>query len=149
MSVKDDVTLLKQIPLFAKVDESRLNVLAFSTERISVNVGSAIYKDGQPGSAAYVIVEGEVGIRRPDAENGDFDVIARRGSLIGEQCMFAGVPHRGTAIALFDVEAMKISKELFYRVAEEFPDLAAAAVRAVSKKLDATLTDLNIIQRQF
>ena len=85
----------------------------------------------------------------PKRKTATFDVIARRGSLIGEQCMFAGVPHRGTATAIFDVEAMKISKELFYRVAEEFPDLAVAAVRAVSRKLDATLTDLSIIQRQF
>ena len=149
MSVKDDVTLLKRIPLFAKVDESRLNVLAFSTERVTVNAGNALYKDGQPGNAAYVIVDGEVGIRRAQADDDDFDVVARSGSLIGEQCMFAGVPHRGTATAVSNVEAMKISKELFYRVAEEFPDLAIEAIRAVSKKLDATLSDLNIVQRQL
>ena len=34
MSVHDQVVLLRQIPLFAKVDESHLKVLAFATEHV-------------------------------------------------------------------------------------------------------------------
>jgi len=149
MSVKDDVALLKQIPLFAKVDESRLNVLAFSTERISVREGDVLYKNGQPGAAAFVIVDGEIGIRRLNKPDEVPEIIAGPGSLIGEQSMFAGVPYRGTATALATVVVLKISKDLFYRVAEEFPDLAIEAIQAVNEKLDATLADLRLVQRDL
>ena len=149
MAVKDDVALLKRIPLFSKVDESQLNVLAFSTERVTVRKGEILYKHGQPGGAAYVIVDGEIGIQRGTKKEDGPDIIAGPGSLIGEQSMFAGVDHRGTAKALAPVVALKISKELFYRVAEEFPDLAVEAIRAVNEKLDATLSDLRLVQRDL
>lgn len=149
MSVKDDVALLKKIPLFAKVDESRLNVLAFSTERVNIRAGDVLYKNGQPGAAAFVIVDGEVGIRRLSKPGEAPEIVAGSGSLIGEQSMFAGVPYRGTATALSAVVALKISKDLFYRVAEEFPDLAIEAIQAVNEKLDATLSDLRIVQRDL
>ncbi len=149
MAVKDDVALLKRIPLFAKVDESQLNVLAFSTERVAVRKGEILYKHGQPGSAAFVIVDGEIGIKRNDKSEDGPEVVAGPGSLIGEQSMFASTPYRGTATAVSPVMALKISKELFYRVAEEFPDLAVEAVRTVNEKLDATLSDLRLVQRDL
>lgn len=149
MAIKDDVALLKRIPLFGKVDESQLNVLAFSTERITVRAGEVLYKDGQPGSAAFVVVDGKIAIHRGSKAGGEADIIAGPGSLIGEQSMFASVPYRGTATAKEPVVALKISKELFYRVAEEFPDLAVEAMRAVNDKLDATLADLRLVQREL
>jgi CRP-like cAMP-binding protein len=149
MAVKDDVALLKRIPLFSKVDESQLNVLAFSTERVNVRKDEVLYKDGQPGSAAFVVVDGEIGIRRGAATEQDPDIVAGPGSLIGEQSMFASVPYRGTATAMSPVVALKISKDLFYRVAEEFPDLAVEAMRTVNDKLDATLADLRLVQRDL
>ena len=149
MAVKDDVALLKRIPLFAKVDESRLNVLAFSTERVAVRKGHVLYKHGQPGSAAFVIVDGEIGIQRNEKSDSGPEIIAGPGSLIGEQSMFASAPYRGTATAISPVMALKISQELFYRVAEEFPDLAVEAIRTVNEKLDATLSDLRLVQRDL
>lgn len=149
MSVKSDVALLKKIPLFAKVDESRLNVLAFSTERLELGEGGILYKNGQPGAAAFVVVSGEIGIHRLGKPDEAPEIIAGPASLIGEQSMFAGVPYRGTAIALTPVVLLKISKELFYRVAEEFPDLAIEAIQTVNAKLDATLADLRLVQRDL
>ena len=149
MAVKDDVALLKRIPLFAKVDESRLNVLAFSTERVNVRKGDVLYKHGEPGNAAFVVVDGELGIRHHVEADEEPEIVAGPGSLIAEQSMFAGVPHRGTATAMSPVVTLKISKELFYRVAEEFPDLASEAIRTVSQKLDATLSDLRLVQRDL
>jgi len=124
-------------------------VLAFSTERVSVRKGEVLYKEGQPGDAAFMIVEGEIGIRRTKAPGTEPEIIAGPGSLIGDQAMFASVPYRGTASALSPVMALKITKELFYRVAEEFPDLATEALRTVSEKLDATLADLRLAQRDL
>lgn len=149
MSVKDDVALLKKIPLFARVDESRLNVLAFSTERVDLREGEVLYKNGQPGAAAFVVVSGEIGIRRSGKAEDAPEIVAGSGSLIGEQSMFAGVPYRGMASAMTPVVVLKISKELFYRVAEEFPDLAIEAIQAVNAKLDATLADLRRVQRDL
>ena len=149
MAVKDDVALLKRIPLFAKVDESRLNVLAFATERVNVRKDEVLYKHGEPGSAAFVVVDGTIGIRLRAKADEEPEVLAGPGSLIGEQSMFAAIPYRGTATAQSPVVALKISKELFYRVAEEFPELAAEAMRTVNDKLDATLSDLRLVQRDL
>ena len=56
---------------------------------------------------------------------------------------------RGLARARGASELVKISRELFYKVAEEFPDLAQAAIKSVNDKLDATLADLRAAQRDL
>jgi len=148
MSVKDDVALLKKIPLFSTVDDSQLNVLAFAVERLRVDAGDTLFYDGEHGTGAFVIVKGTVSVTRPTPA-GDAEVEVGPGALIGEQVMFAEIPHRSTARATSNVEAFKISRELFYRVAEEFPDLAAHAIRAVNEKLNATLSDLGRVARDM
>ena len=63
--------------------------------------------------------------------------------------MFADVPYRGTARAQTKAVTYKIDRALFYKVAEEFPELAAAAIKVVNEKLDATLADLRAVQRDI
>ncbi len=148
MSVRDDVALLKQIPLFAKVDDAQLNVLAFSVERIKLANGEVLFRDGETGSGAFIVAKGEVELVR-NVGAGDVTINAGEGMLIGEQTMFADVPYRGTAHTENGAEVLKISRQLFYRVAEEFPDLAVEAIKSVNEKLNSTLTDLSRVRRDL
>jgi CRP/FNR family cyclic AMP-dependent transcriptional regulator len=148
MSIKDDVTLLKTVPMFARVDNSQLNVLAFSLERITVDPGDVLFRDGDRGDGAFVVADGRLNLNRRVGK-GELSVTAERGTLVGEQSMFAEVPYRGTATAQSRTTVLKISRELFYKVAEEFPDLAVEAMRSVNTKLNHTLDDLQLVQRQL
>jgi CRP-like cAMP-binding protein len=67
---------------------------------------------------------------------------AGTGSLIGETATLADTAYSLTAIALGDVEAAIIDRQLFHRVAQEYPDFRRAVVNAWAAKLGATMRDL-------
>ena len=59
MSLKEEVNVLQRIPLFAKVEASKLKLLAFTSERIAFEAGHVLFRQGDMGDAAYIILEGE------------------------------------------------------------------------------------------
>src|SRR5690606_5740074 len=135
MSSKDDVALLKGLPLFARVDSSHLNVLGFALERTELENDETLFRDGDAGEGAFLVTAGNVVLARRIAGR-EATVNAGRCTLIGEQSMFADVPYRGTAKASERTTVLRIGRDLFYKLAEEFPDLAVEAMRSVNEKLN-------------
>ena len=62
MSLTEDVEVLRNIPLFAKVTPAKLKLLEFTSERLEYPTGEVLFRQGDPGDAAYVILEGEAEI---------------------------------------------------------------------------------------
>src|SRR3569832_1424692 len=59
VSLREEVDLLQRIPLFANVEASKLKLLAFTSERIAFETGQVLFRQGDTGDAAYIIIEGE------------------------------------------------------------------------------------------
>ena len=57
MQLKDEVDLLRRVPLFAGVAPSKLKLLAFTSDRVSYRPGDVLFKQGDPGDAAYVVLQ--------------------------------------------------------------------------------------------
>ena len=60
--LKDEVQTLRQVPLFAGVAPAKLKLLAFASDRVSYRTGETLFHQGDPGDAAYVILEGKADI---------------------------------------------------------------------------------------
>lgn len=147
MSIHDQVELLRKIELFADVDESHLKVLAFATERVTINSGEMLIRQGDDALAAFVIINGEA-----EAFIGDPDLTSRfmdvdRNAFVGEMAMLSDQNYSANVRATSDLEALKINRELFYRVIDEFPDMAKAVMEVVNRRLEGTLHDLTVVQR--
>ena len=59
MSLNEEVELLRNIPLFAKLEPSKLKLLAFTAERITYETDQVLFRQGDVGDAAYIIVDGK------------------------------------------------------------------------------------------
>src|SRR5258707_2438719 len=59
VSLKEEVNLLQRIPLFANLEASKLKLLAFTSERIAFEAGQVLFRQGDVGDAAYIVIEGE------------------------------------------------------------------------------------------
>ena len=55
MSLNEEVELLRNIPLFAKLEPSKLKLLAFTAERITYDPGQVLFNQGDVGDAAYIL----------------------------------------------------------------------------------------------
>ena len=142
MSIQEEVELLRRIPMFAKIDPARLKLLAFTSDRVRFMAGQVLFEQGEGGDFAYVVVEGkaDVTVRTPD---GPLSVATiDEHELVGEIAILCDVPRTATVTATTDLVTLRISKDLFFRLVTEFPEMAFEIMRELARRLEQTTTRL-------
>jgi len=146
VSLNEEVELLRNIPLFANIEPSKLKLLAFTSERVAYEPGQELFKQGDDGDAAYIIIGGEADIIIETA-NGPFTVATfKRNDIVGEIAILCDVPRTATVQAKAKLETLVISKELFYRLVLEFPQIAVEIMRELAQRLERMNTQLRELQ---
>jgi len=142
MSLNQEVELLRKIPLFAKIEPSKLKLLAFTSERLVYQVDQVLCRQGDVGDAAYIIIEGEAAVRIA-TPSGEIEVARLGGGdVVGEIAILCDVPRTATVTATQRVTALKITKELFFRLVSEFPQIAIEIMRELAARLERTNAQL-------
>jgi CRP-like cAMP-binding protein len=158
MSLKSIISLLQRHDLFAGFDPVRLEVLAFTAERPSFEAGDTLFEAGEDAYDAFLILEGQavmlahVGappvtyeMRRGEARA----LRLERGDLVGESALFHEGKRRSTVRAASRLETLAISRYLFQRLLEEFPEMANAVVRALTERLASTGGEIEMLGRRL
>lgn len=142
MSINEDVEVLRRIPMFAKVEPSKLKLLAFTSERITYEVGQDLCHQGDMADAAYIIVDGvaDVIIETPTGPV----TVAKLGkdALVGEIAVICDVPRTATVKATTRVTTLKITKDLFLRMVTDFPAMGVEVMRELAHRLEKTTAEL-------
>lgn len=142
MSLHEEVELLRNIPMFAKIEPSKLKLLAFTSERLTFRDGEILFRQGDPGDAAYIIVSGRAAVI-VDTPGGQLRVAElKKNDFVGEIAILCDVPRTATIAATSELTALKISKDLFFRLVTEFPQMAVEIMRVLAQRLEKTTTDL-------
>jgi CRP/FNR family cyclic AMP-dependent transcriptional regulator len=143
MSLKEEVEILRNIPLFGKIEPSKLKLLAFTSERLTYHADQELFHQGDPGDAAYIILSGgaEVVI---DGPTGPL-VIAElgRNAILGEIAILCDVPRTATVKAKSELVVLRISKELFFKLITEFPQMGIEIMRVLADRLERTTHQLH------
>ena len=96
-----DPTILKNVPLFALLDDEELAVLAGQIELRKFAVRQRIYKMGDPPTSAYVVVSGAVRVSTVDEDQQEVVVDQPGpGEFFGFASMIDQTPHQTSAVAL-------------------------------------------------
>jgi CRP/FNR family transcriptional regulator, cyclic AMP receptor protein len=104
-----DAQILRHVPLFALLDEDELAVLASQVELKTFSPRQRIYKIGDPGGRAYVLVSGAVQVTTVDQDHQEVIVDRpRHGEFFGFASMLDGTPHQTTAIATEESSAVEV-----------------------------------------
>jgi CRP-like cAMP-binding protein len=143
MSVRADAETLRSIPIFSGCDPVHLQVLAFASERQQFRTGETLFTQGEPSASCFLILNGEADLMTDqDQAMGS----AGPGALLGEVATIGGVPYSVTAKARTALTAAKISRSLFMRVADEYPEFGKAVFNSLARKLDGAMSDLLSVQ---
>jgi CRP-like cAMP-binding protein len=138
VSLNEEVELLRNIPMFANIEPSKLKLLAFTSERMAFKDGDVLFRQGEQGDSAYVIIGGEADVI-VDTPKGPLTVAKlKRNDIVGEIAILCDVPRTATVKAASKLEAMVIAKDLFFRLIMEFPQMAVEIMRELARRLDAT-----------
>jgi len=110
MACNPDV--LRQVPLFALLDDEETAVLASQVELKHFPARRRIYKMGDTGGQAYVMVSGAVRVTTVD-EDGQEVIVDEPavGEFFGFASMLEQTPHQTNAVALTDVECVEVDRK--------------------------------------
>ena|SRR5215469_16026666 len=117
-----DPQILKQVPLFALLDGEELAVLAAQVELKTFAPRQRIYRIGDPGHRAYVLVSGEVQVSTVDEDHQDV-IVDRpgRGEFFGFASMLEQTPHQTNAIALTETDCLEVDRSHILTLLQQKP----------------------------
>ena len=148
MDLAEETDLLRKIPMFAKMETSRLKLLAFASEMVSFQNGDVVFNNGDSPDYAYVIMEGAVDVITETDTGPVVTVTLSQNQLIGELGLLNNTPRIATLIANGNLLAMKITAEMFFRILRENSEVALDVIRMLSDKLTHSHEQVEILQRK-
>lgn len=104
--------VLKQVPLFALLDEEETAVLAGQVELKNFVPRQRIWKIGDPGGQAYVMISGVVRVTTVDEDHQEVVVDQpSAGEFFGFASMLEQTPHQTTAIAVEETVCLEVDRD--------------------------------------
>jgi len=142
MSLNEEVEILRRVPLFARIDASKLKLIAFTSERMVFEQDEVLFRQGDMGDAAYIVLQGDADVL-VDSQNGQIRVAGLgQNDIVGEIAILIDVPRTATVRACSRLVTLRITKELFFRLVTEFPQIAVEIMRELAMRLEKTTGDL-------
>ena len=145
--LSNEVELLRRVPLFSGMDPTKLKLLAYTSDVVTYRAGQVLFRRGDLGDAAYVIIRGdaEVSVR---TETGDIPVAhLRDGDFLGEIAILCDTPRTATVTASSELKALRIRKERFFELLRQFPEMAVELTRLLAERLTRTTAELVEVQQ--
>lgn len=143
MLLKDEVELLRKVPLFAQLEPAKLKLLAFTSTRMVFRPDQELFHQGDEGDAAYLILSGEADVVAETASGEVPVATVGQNAIVGEIAILCDVPRTATVRAASRLDTLKIEKEHFLRLVREFPDMGIEIMRELGNRLTRTTAELS------
>lgn len=149
LNLHEQAELLRRVPMFAKLEPSKLKLLAFTSESLTFEDGEVLFHRGDSADCAYVIMEGAVDVL---SDTDDGIVVAttlHANELFGELGVIANEARSATLRARGTLQALRISDEMFLKLLADNSDVALDVMRQLSLKLTRSHRQYEEAQREL
>ena len=137
-SMKRHLDTLRNVALFSACNKKELEKVAKASDEIRMTAGSLIVDQGQTGREAFIVLDGEVDIRRNNRKVATLGP----GAVVGELSLLDHGPRTATAVCATDCTLLVIDQRRFLGVIDDVP--------AISHKLLASLASrIRDLDRQY
>ncbi|QUS37578.1 cyclic nucleotide-binding domain-containing protein [Tardiphaga alba] len=147
MSIDDDVSLLERVPTLRLLGRDALRVIAIGSEQQEFSRGSVLFREDEQADCGYVVQNGSFRISVDDGS--DHEVIASRGTLIGELSLLVSMPRRSTAVATEYSSVIRITRSLFQRVLDSDPDAAVRLRNDMASRVNELASDFAQVRKKL
>jgi CRP/FNR family cyclic AMP-dependent transcriptional regulator len=129
-------TMLRNVPLFAGLDEAQLNVLVPMIMRTNFGRNQTIIAAGDPTDSLYIVISGRLKVLMADGQGREVILaILGPGEFFGEMGLLDDSPRSASVLTLEPCELLGISKKDFKRCLTENSDLSLTVMRGLVKRL--------------
>src|ERR1700759_2200036 len=130
---------LRQIPLFGVLDDEEIAVLAEQVQIKKFAARQRIYKLGEPGKHAYVMMSGVVRVTTVDQDHQEVLVDEPRdGEFFGFASMLEDTPHQTTALTVEETVCVEVSRDDIVALVQQKPMAGMDMLTVVSRQFHAS-----------
>ncbi|GGE08191.1 cyclic nucleotide-binding protein [Aureimonas endophytica] len=124
MSLESDIAVLASVPLFEGLSGDQLRMLAFGAEHRRLRKGETLFRLAARSDAGFVLKAGEVELFRQHGRASVSAGTCGPGALLGEMALLTETRRPVTVVTLTDCDFIRITRQLFRRMLEEYPEIA-------------------------
>jgi CRP-like cAMP-binding protein len=146
VSIEDDIAFIERVPTLRMLGRTALRILAIGAESRYVHQGEVLFSAGETTDCGFVIQEGSFTLS--SAAKGVAEVIAGPGTLLGELALIAETRRPATATAREPSTVIRISRSLFLKMLEGYPeaaDILRDQISARARNALAEMTDIRAV----
>ena len=133
-----ETEILRQVPFFALLDDEELAVLAAQVDLTRFTPRQRIYRIGDPGGRAYVMVSGAVRVTTIDEDHQDVIVDEpASGEFFGFASMLDESPHQTSAVALDDTVCVEVDRGDIETLIQRRPHAAMDMLSVLGRQIHA------------
>jgi CRP-like cAMP-binding protein len=135
--------------MFAKIDPAKLRLLAFASERVTFPAGEVLFHQGDPADAAYLIIDGSVSVTVELASGPLLVAKVGKDQIVGEIGIICDVPRTATITAEMLTITLRITRDLFFQMINDFPVMGVEIMRVLAHRLEHTTAQLRNCQQRL
>ncbi|HEY4192208.1 MAG TPA: cyclic nucleotide-binding domain-containing protein [Mesorhizobium sp.] len=150
MALDDDIRILSAVGLFEGFTQEQLRLLAFGAETTLLAADRKLYREDDEADSAYVVVSGRIVLYR-EGDGSERLAIGHvgPGAIMGELALIADTRRLTSASAEIDSEVLRLSRRMFRRILEEYPDAAVQIQRRITAQLQEFLQKIENLAPRF
>jgi CRP/FNR family transcriptional regulator, cyclic AMP receptor protein len=126
---------LRRVKIFAGMDDSQLDRFIQYMEIAKARQFTEVVKQGDPGDALYLVLDGEVRVRLMISGKESTLTVLGPGEFFGEISLFDHGPRSADVVANLETTMLKVSASAFQKMSGEAPELATPFLLAMGKTL--------------
>jgi CRP/FNR family cyclic AMP-dependent transcriptional regulator len=142
VTVQQEFEVLRRVPFFAEIEPPKLKALAYVSERVGFDDGKIVCRQGDPGDAAYLIIDGEADIVLEGPAGPMTVATLGANDLVGEMAILTSDPRNATVRAKGRLVTLRIGKDPFMRMVREFPSMAVSVMQELAHRVNDTNNQL-------
>lgn len=128
---KDWVNVLADVPIFADLSGRHLRKVAGTGQIQKFHEGAQIIREGAPGDALYVLLDGRVEVQRRGLPALTLGI----GSFFGEMALFDDSPRSATVVANAPVLCLVITRARLHKLLRSEPAIALGLLKELARRL--------------
>lgn len=149
MALDDDIRILSGVNLFEGFTREQLRLLAFGAESMRLSAARELFEEGSDADSAYVVSRGGIVLYRE--RDGEQAVVgyAGAGVMLSELALIAETKRLTSARAEVDTDLIRLSRKLFRRILEEYPEIAVLLHERIAGELQAMVRRIEALAPRF
>jgi CRP-like cAMP-binding protein len=144
LSIEDDIVFIERCPTLRVLGREALRILAIGAESRYVHQGEVLFRAGEPADSGFIIQEGSFRLDSKTKALGE--VVIGAGALLGELALIAETKRPATATANEPSTVIRISRSLFLKMLEGYPQAAHVLRDQIMLRAQQALVDMGDVR---